>query len=133
MSDTHHFVQYHNPDLMGGPYKPSQKEFAIFTDKFFTMLQDATVWLVTGENRPRQYYLCSRFCVEKVEHKNGGRFRYRVSGVVGRDFDPLIEIGELPWFSELRKATGNFAWFQHIRSQAIIRGLEKTAASGDTC
>jgi hypothetical protein len=129
MNYMDHFVQYHNPDLMGGPYKPSQKEFAIFTDRLFTMLQGATVWLVTGENRPRRYYLCSTFCVEKVGHENIGRFHYRVSGAVGRNFDPFIEIGELQWFSELRKATGNFAWFQHIRSQVIIRGLEKITAS----
>ena len=43
-----HFVQYHNPDVMGHSYKPSHKNFGIVTDKFFASLVGGTVWLVTG-------------------------------------------------------------------------------------
>src|ERR1700676_25156 len=124
-----HFVQYHNPDGMRGTYKPAPKQFAIFTDKYFSTLQGATVWLVTGEGRPRQYSLCSTFEVDTIEHKKAGRFRFRVSGTVGRYFDPFIEIGALPWFPELLKATGNFAWFQHIHGEAVVSGLQRIAAA----
>jgi hypothetical protein len=125
-----HFVQYHNPEVMGRPYKPSHKNFGIVTDKFFRSLVGATVWLVTGKGRPRHYYLCSTFTVDKVERENAGRFRNRVSGSVGKDLDPFVEIGEKPWFPELLKATGNFGLgLQRITDEAIIRGLQDVASS----
>ncbi len=125
-----HFVQYHNPDVMGRPYKSSHDNFGIVTDKFFTSLVGSTVWLLTGKGRPRLYYLCSTFTVDKVERDNAGRFRNRVSGCVGRDLDPFVEIGETPWFPELLKATGNFGLgLQPITNKAIIRGLQDAASS----
>ena len=123
-----HFVQYHNPEAMGRPYRPSHKNFGIVTDKFFRSLVGATVWLVTSKGRPRRYYLCSTFTVDKVERDNAGRFRNRVSGSVGRDLDPFVEIGEMAWFPELLKATGNFGLgLQPISNQEIIDGLQKIA------
>jgi hypothetical protein len=88
----------------------------------------ATVWLVTSKGRPRHYYLCSTFTVDNVERDNAGRFRNRVSGSVGRDLDPFVEIGETPWFPELLKATGNFGLgLQPISNKEIIDGLQKIA------
>ena len=125
-----HFVQYHNPEVMGGPYEASDKGFGIVTDKPFNSLNGATVWLVTGKGHPRQYYLCSTFTVDRVEQEHAGRFRFRVSGSVGHDLNPFVEIGKLPWFADLLKATGNFALgLQHIRNQSIIRGLQKAIFS----
>jgi hypothetical protein len=125
-----HFVQYHNPDVMGHPYKPSHKNFGIVTDKFFKSLEGGTVWLVTSKGRPRRYYLCSSFIVDEVDRNNAGQFKNRATGSKGRDFDPFIEIGEMPWFPELLKVTGNFGLgLQSISSQAIIRGLEEVSSS----
>lgn len=126
-----HFVQYHNPDAMSGPYK-STEPFYIVTDKFFREVRGSTVWLVTGEGRPRQYSLCLMFTVDTIEDKNAGSFRFRVSGAIGRKFTPFIKIDELPWFPELRKATRNFSCFQHIHSQAVIRGLQKVCKVAQT-
>jgi hypothetical protein len=124
----HHFVQYHNPEVMGRSYTASHKNFGIVTDKFFRSLVGATVWLVTSKGRPRHYYLCSIFTIDKVERDNAGRFRNRVSGSVGRDLDPFVEIGEMPWFPELLKATGNFGLgLQPISNKEIIDGLQKIA------
>ncbi len=115
---------------MGRPYRPSQKNFAIVSDKFFESLVGGTVWLVTGKGRPRRYFLCSTFTVDKVERDNPGRFRNRVSGSVGQDLDPFVEIGEMLWFPELLKATGNFGLgLQPIASNAIIEGFQKIASS----
>src|SRR5438477_10933251 len=124
------FVQYHNPDVMGRPYKPSRGEFVIVTDKVEKSLRGAMVWLLTGKGRPRQYYLCSIFTVDKVERGNFGRFHTRVSGSVGRQLSPFVEIGELPWFPELLKAAGNFGFgLQPISKEGIIRGLQEVASS----
>ncbi len=125
-----HFVQYHNPDVMGSPYKSSTGNFSIFSDKFFRSLVGATVWLVTGKGQPRHYYLCSTFTVDRVERDNAGRFRNRVSGSVGQDLDPFVEIGEMSWFPELLKVTGNFGLgLQPITNKTIIRGLEDVVSS----
>ncbi len=115
---------------MGRPYKSSHENFGIVTDKFFRSLVGATVWLVTGKGRPRHYYLCSTFTVDKVERDNAGRFRNRVSGSVGQDLDPFVEIGEMPWFPELLKVTGNFGLgLQPITNKTIIRGLQDVVSS----
>src|SRR5436309_2449379 len=120
-----HFVQYHNPDVMGVPYKPSYGKFGIVTNKILRSLDGATVWLLTGKGRPRHYYLCSIFTVDKLERGNFGRFHSLVSGSVGRHLSPFVEIGELPWFPELLKATGNFGLgLQRISNKAIIRGFQ---------
>ncbi len=124
------FVQYHNPDVMGIPYKSSTGNFSIFSDKFFRSLVGATVWLVTGKGQPRHYYLCSTFTVDRVEGDNAGRLRNRVSGSVGQDLDPFVEIGEMSWFPELLKMTGNFGLgLQPITNKTIIRGLEDVVSS----
>jgi hypothetical protein len=119
-----HFIQYHNPDVMGRPYQASHKNFGIVTNKFFASLVGGTVWLVTGKGRPRRYFLCSSFIVDKVERDNAGCFRNRPIGSAGRDLN--VEIGELPWFPELLKMTGNFGLgLLPISSKTIIQGLQK--------
>lgn len=123
-----HFVQYHNPDVMGRPYRPSHKNFRIVTDKFFKSLVGGTVWLVTSKRGPRRYYLCSSFVVDEVERDSEGRFRNRATGSRGRDFVPFVEIGNEPWFPELLKKTGNFGLgLLPISDKAIIQGLQKAS------
>jgi len=83
----HHFVQYHNPDLMGR-YRSSPKNYSIVSNKFFTSLVGETAWLVTSKGRrPRRYFLCSSFVVDEVERDNAGRFRNRAIGSKGQDFE----------------------------------------------
>jgi len=101
-----HLIQHHNLNIMGLSYQASHKNFSIVTNRFFASLVGGTVWLVTGKGRPRRYFLCSSFIVDKVERDNAGRFRNRAIGSAGRDLN--VEIGELPWFPELLKMTGNF-------------------------
>jgi hypothetical protein len=125
-----HFVQYHNPDGMGGPYRRTNEDFAILSDKFFTELVGGTVWLVTSKGqRPRRYFLCSSFVVDKVERDNAGRFRNRAIGSTGKDFD--IEIGNEAWFPELFKTTGRFSLgLLPISSGAVIEGFLGLQPSG---
>jgi hypothetical protein len=93
------------------------------SDKFFASLLGGTVWLVTGKGRPRHYFLCSSFVVDKVDRGNAGRFRNSATGSMGQDCD--IEIGNQPWFPELLKTTGNFGLgLLPISSKAIIQGLQ---------
>jgi len=124
-----HFVQYHNPQRMGGPYRRSDKDFAILTNKDFDSLVGSTVWLVTSKGqRPRRYFLCSSFVIDEVERDKAGRFRNRAVGSTGRDCD--VEIGNQAWFPELLKTTGNFGLgLLPISSKVIIRGLQGASSS----
>src|SRR5258708_37848122 len=98
----HHFIQYHNPDLMGR-YRPSHKNYGMVTNKSLASVVGGTVWLVTSKGRPRRYFLCSSFIVDNVERGNAGRFKNRATGSTGQDCE--IEIGSQPWFPELLKTT----------------------------
>lgn len=124
-----HFVQYHNPDKMD-PFRPSKKMFGIVTDKRAGLREGDTVWLVTGKGRPRQFFLCETFVVEKIDSQGAGKFRYRMSGSDGKSLYPLkIDKGS-SWFRELLRITGNFRYgLQPISSKAIIQSLEKVSSS----
>ena len=120
-----HFVQYHNPDVMGR-YKASHRRFGIVTNKPVGALLGNRVWLVTGSGKPRRYYLCSSFVVNRLERVDDGEFRNHAQGADGRDFVPFIEIGAMPWFAKLLKTTANFSLgLVQIRSTVTIRGLQK--------
>ena len=120
-----HFVQYHNPGKMG-PYKPAKKDLWIVTNKPGELCVGDTMWLVTGEARPRRYFLCETFVVEKIDYQSGGEFRYKASGTVGRSFDPLVEIGFEAWFEELLKTTGNFRFgLTEIKNGAILEAFQR--------
>src|SRR5437660_73658 len=94
-----HFVQYHNPDVMD-PFRPS-KTFGIVTGKRGGLREGDRVWLVTGEGRPREYFLCETFVVERIVSQIAGKFRYRVSGSYGTSLYPLRIDKTTSWFREL--------------------------------
>lgn len=124
-----HFVQYHNPDVMG-PFRPSQKTFGIVTDKRAGLQEGDTVWLITGEGRPRQYFLCETFVAEKIASEAIHKFRYRVSSTDGKPLYPLKVDKSSDWFQELLRITGNFRYgLQPISSKAVIEGLTRVAAT----
>jgi len=117
-----HFVQYHNPDVMD-PFRPSPT-FGIVTDKRGGLRKGDTVWLVTGEGRPREYFLCETFVVERVASQIAGKFTYRVSGSDGKSLYPLKIDKTASWFRELLKVTGNFRYgLQPIKNQSIVGTL----------
>jgi len=119
-----HFVQYHKHEKMGGPFVPSGTDYAVQTDKPWIQSGDV-VWLLTGEGKPRQYFLCQRFVVNKVVSQVPGKFKYRVSGRKGKIFEPPIAITENPWFQELLRLTGRFGFgLQPIKSQLVVAALE---------
>ena len=118
-----HFMQYHNLDSMGR-FDASKKGHYIVTNKNVTLELGDHVWLITGEGSPRKYSLCSWFVVDSVEPIRGGQFSEQVSGSVGINFGRFVRVDSLPWFSELQKTAGNFAFgVQHIKTEAIVQGL----------
>jgi len=116
-----HFVQYHNPKKMGGPYQRSSS-FGILTNKPWAIVGQ-TVWLITSSPSPRRYFLCSQFVVDRIR-TSAGRFRYIAEGLNGKNC--LVEIGAMPWFRDLLKTCGNFGLgLQRIKKTLIIKELEQ--------
>lgn len=109
------------------PFRPSAT-FGIVTDKRAELLEGDVVWLMTGESRPRQYFLCETFVVEKIASQSRGNFRYRISGSDGKSLYPLQVDKASSWFQELLRVTGNFRYgLQRISNKEIIRGLQNVS------
>jgi hypothetical protein len=87
------------------------------------------IWLVTGRDSPRRYYLAGWFLVDKVDpvvYQDGAEdFRYWAGAThVATRFYHLVEVGTEPWFKDFRRACANFATMQHVRDIGLIKHLE---------
>ena len=108
-----HYVQYHNPDRWPpGKYANLlQNEFVVGTNKRVRDLIGSTVWLIRGEGRPRQYFLCKRFVVDEiVVLGDDDAFRFLVRGSQGVIIEPPIQLNGLPWFEPFLKSQSNFSF-----------------------
>lgn len=123
-----HYVVYHNPDTFGGPPTP-WNEPIVFTNKSVDNLCGDRIWLITGRDRPRRYYLCGTFIVTDIDHNPNLEFSNIAKGIEGPYFDPPIEIGNLPWFDEFQTKMGNFAFgLQRISNGQHIKALLNKAS-----
>lgn len=132
-----HFVAYHNAEKMGYDYEPSG-EYAFFSRKALTFLEQtvgATVWVING-SRPRArkttYTLCAVYVPDEVVDAEDTEFDYIVAGSIGHDFDPPIELNQLPWFPSFLKSQSNFSLgINEIRDAVIIGQLTALAKGID--
>ena len=119
------YIVYHNPDKM--PFPASESAFAVLTNK--TVSQNvcgSTIWLITGDCRPRRFYLVLNFIADVVESGKDDGFRTRIRGEHGHKFDPKIRIDDQPWFPEFKRRQGNFSFgFSPIGDDRVIAGLEE--------
>jgi hypothetical protein len=129
---TGELVCYHNPNTM-------RREVWEISDigppsaicaRRYKGAEGSRIWLVTGRESPRRYFLAGWFTVDRVEsvvYRDGSEdFRYHSgeSHVATRIYH-LVEIGREPWFKDLRRACANFATMQHVRDAGLLRYLEK--------
>jgi hypothetical protein len=125
IADMQHFVQYHNTERMGGPYKHVPGDpYRIVTNKSIAGLKGNTVWLIAGEGRPRSYTLCCRFIADDVGDADNPHFRHYASGFEGATFAPPIPLNGLRWFEKLYNQTQNFSLGLMPVSDEIVEGLE---------
>jgi hypothetical protein len=121
------FLVYHNPDTM----KYSAREItglSIVTNKPATGVKGARVWLITGEGKPRTYYLCGHFFADEVGPSPQKGFRTRVAGSRGLLIRKWPVLNDEPWFPDFRRGQGNFAFgLQPIADRVVIRELERIA------
>jgi hypothetical protein len=91
------------------------------------------VWLLTGEGRPRRYYLRGTFTVHRLESGADEGFRTRVWGAGARFLSPMVEVTDAEWFDAFRRSQGSFAFgFQAIADPRFVRALERTLRRGPT-
>jgi hypothetical protein len=124
-----HAAVYHNPERMG--YSVAGYRRACFlTNKRVTAGAVGTrVWLLTGEGRPRRYYLRGTFTVARFESAADEGFRWRVWGEGARYFVPLIDVTDAGWFDPFRRSQGSFAFgWQTIAEARFVRALERASA-----
>jgi len=121
------YIAYHNPDKMG-PRATQGVGLGIVTNHPGKCVPGDRVWLITGEGRPRKYYLRCYFTVSSVGHSNLRNFSSEVNGNDGRLYDPMPRLDTEPWFRELITKMKNFrGGFQPINIPKVILGLERVA------
>jgi hypothetical protein len=74
------YIVYHNPDVMKRPVM-SVDPWAIVTNKpVRDEIIGSRVWLITGEGKPRTYFLRSWFFVDEVASGRQHGFRTQLRG-----------------------------------------------------
>jgi hypothetical protein len=123
------FVVYHNPDSMGVDITEVDA-FSIVTDKTVSEAIGDRVWLLSGRGKPRKFLLRSYFLVDEIDRDTVAAFQTRLSGKIGKKFDPMIELNNEGWFEDFKESQGNFAFgLQRIKDQRFIEGLKSLAQS----
>jgi hypothetical protein len=121
------YIVYHNPDQRG--FTANRSDFSILTNK--TAPRDvcgSTIWLITGEGKPRQFFLALKFVADEVQSGEDEGFRTRISGEHGQRFDPMVRLDGETWFAEFKRQRANFSLgFGEIKDPEIIAGLERLA------
>ena len=113
-----HFVSYHNVDKMGYSFKDA-KPFSVGTSKSVDRLRGERVWSISGDGRPRQYYLRDTWVVDEVGESEQDEFTNyaRGRGVV---FTPPIPLSGLSWFPAFLKSQSNFSLgLQQIKDEFV--------------
>jgi Domain of unknown function (DUF3883) len=122
-----HFLVYHNPDAMGYSLSEDSDEepvFSIVTNKSVRTLLGNRIWLITGEGRPRKYYLYETFIVDAIDWDEEIPYTNIAKGTEGQHFRPMIRLDDQPWFDVFRRSQGNFAFgLQAIKNPLLINAL----------
>ena len=122
------FVGYHNPDTMG--HNADEVDgFQFLTDKNISSVVGSRLWLLTGEEHPRVYYLVGHFTPTKRSPYAKGGFRWLLEGPPAAGVElprrkwPILN--DEDWFDDFRASQGNFGLgLQAITNKRYVRGLE---------
>jgi len=118
------FVVYHIPEQMG----PLGKSFEVISKKRFRDLLGDRVWLISGEGKPRQYFLEYSFVIDDIRpHPNDPSWSL-ISGRKGDRYSPRIRLDQASWFPGFRRKQGSFAFgFNVIGTTEHVQALHRAA------
>lgn len=118
-------IIYHNPEKMGYSLN-TVTDFIAFTNR---KVNDedigSKVWLITGEGKPKEYFLKMYFVIEDIKSGVEKNFKTKLIGSKGKILNSMVRIDNLPWFNEFRKQMANFRGFAEIKHKKYIDELEK--------
>jgi len=130
-----HAAVYHSPERMGYSVAGYRRPCFLTNKRVTAGALGTRVWLLTGEWRPRRYYLRGTLVVARFESADEDGFRWRVCGRDARYFVPMLDVTDAEWFDPFRRSQGSFAFgFQAIADPRFVRALEEafaTARAGD--
>jgi hypothetical protein len=129
MTAVRHAAVYHNPERMGFSVAGDRRGYFLTDKRVGRGAVGSRVWLLTGEGRPRRYYLRGTLTVAGVEPADEDGFRWRVWGEDARYFVPMLDVTDAEWFEPFRRSQGSFAFgWQTIAEERFVRALEAAAA-----
>lgn len=71
-------------------------------------IRGSRVWLITGEGKPRTYFLRSRFIVDGIVVTPREEYPTKLLGKDCQSFLPMINLSNEDWFEDFRQALINF-------------------------
>lgn len=120
-----HYLIYHNPAKMGYSLD-TVKDYVAYTNRNVSDENiGSKVWLITGEGKPKEYFLKMYFIIEEIKSGAEKNFKTKLVGSKGKILNSMIRIDTLPWFEDFRKQMANFRGFVEIKQQRYIDELEK--------
>lgn len=120
-----HFIIKHNWKKMGYSLD-TVTDLIAFTDK---KVKDenigSKVWLITSEEKPKQYLLKMYFLIANIQIGEEKNFKTKLIGIDGKILPEMKRIDDLPWFEEFREQMAYFVGFSEIKQQKYTIELEK--------
>jgi len=122
-----HYLLYHNPAKMGYSLD-TVNDYVAFTNRNVSDENiGSKVWLITGEGKPKEYFLKMYFIIEEI--KSGAEKNFKTKLIAknanGKILPTMKQIDNLSWFNDFRKQMANFRGFAEIKHQKYINELEK--------
>lgn len=120
-----HYLIYHNPEKMGYSLNTVKDFIAFVNRKVNDENIGSKVWLITGEGKPKEYFLKMYFIIDDIKSGVVKNFKTKLLGSEGKILPSMKRIDDLAWFDEFRKQMANFRGFAEIKHQKYIDELEK--------
>lgn len=114
----------------GGDYSFFSRRALAFLEKTI----GESIWVINGARSGGRtiYTLCAIYTPDQVLVGEEGTFEYIVSGSIGHDFDPPIELNDMPWFQGFLKSQANFSLgINEIKDKFAIEYLTELASEVD--
>lgn len=119
------YLLYHNPEKMGYSLD-TVTDFNAYTDrKVKDENIESKVWLLTGEGKPKEFFLKMYFIIDDIKSGLEKEFKTKLIGREGKILKSMIRIDNLPWFEGFKKQMAYFVGFAEIRHKKYIDELEK--------
>jgi hypothetical protein len=111
MTPLEEYVQYRHPERYASTCREvATGPFLVGTNKRLKNLLGRRLWVICGEGRPRQYWLCKSYIVAEIRRVDEADFRLHVLGSEGMRFQPPLLLNPLPWFPLFCRSQSNFSF-----------------------